>query len=199
MKFLRFFFCFVLLGLLSVTVSFAQKKDKLSSLPDDATLEETQAWLVRAIGQNASYTSKVIQSVKDPGKTAKDQTGYSDNKVSEVKFQGSILTYTMDRTTQLDASASSKSLPPERERVKVQIDLKDINPDEITLQEIDADKKLHAISLRTFNYKRSIRLKSSEMGDVGVSVANIMVGENIAEQVQAALIHAVKLCQAAKP
>jgi hypothetical protein len=180
----------------------AQKKPGtfLPELSENATLEETQAWLVEAIDRNGSYLAKVTQSVKDPGKAASDQTAYADTKITDVKFQGSVITYRMDRTTQLGPGNSQTTTPPEREHLKVQFDLKDINPDEVTLQEIDPDSKTQAISLRTFNFKRAVSIKgSSETGNVTVSVVNIMVGKNIAEQVQAALIHAIKLCQAQSP
>jgi len=200
----------ILFSLALIACSFldvsAQKKPDtfLRPLPENATLEETQAWLVRAISENGSYLAKVNQTVKDPGKAASNESGYADSKVAEVKFQGSVLTYKIERTLQLTSSNSQNNSPlssvPTRERVKVTLDLKDINPEEVTLQDIDAESKIQAISMRTYNYKRAISLKgSTDTGDVSVSVANIVVGKNIAEQVQAALIHAVKLCQPEKP
>jgi hypothetical protein len=195
--------------LASVFVSAQDKKGfRLSSLPENATIAETQEWLTAALTQNSSYLSKNIQQLKDLGsRSASNETTYTDSKISEVKFQGPVLTYKLFRSMQINSSGvktgmqSGNSSPsiPEETTATVQVNLKDINPEEITLQEIDPDSKLQQLSLRTLDYKRVIRLKSPDTGTVNISVANFVIVGHIGEQVQAAFIHLVKLVQEQKP
>ncbi len=210
MNFSRSFFCSVLvLMLASVFVSAQDKRGfRLSSLPENATIAETQEWLTAALTQNSSYLSKSIQQLKDFGSmSASNETTYTDSRISEVKFQGSVLTYKLFRSTQLNSGGgktgvqSGNSSPPipQESTATVQMNLKDINPEEITLQEVDAASKLQQLSLRTLDYKRLIRLKSEDTGTVNISVANFVIVGPVAEQVQAAFIHLVKLVQEQKP
>jgi hypothetical protein len=212
--------CSIALLVFACMGSFAQEKinaktnakspDKirLSSLPEKATVAETQEWLTAALIQNSSYLSKDFQKVKDFGaQSASNEVMYTDSKISEVKFQGSVLTYKLNQAIQANSGAgrintqSGNSLPPVPQETNstVQLDLKDINPDEITLQEINADLKLQQLSLRTYDYKRSIRLKSPDTGTVNISVANMIISGSLGEQVQAAFIHLVKLVQEQTP
>ncbi len=209
MKFSRSFFCLVLVLMLA---SFASAQDKrgfrLSSLPENATIAETQEWLIAALTQNSSYLSKNNQQLRDLGsRSATNESTYTDSKISDVKFQGTVLTYKLFQSTQINSSGgktgvqTGNSAPPmpQETTATVQLNLKDINPDEITLQEINADSQLQQLSLRTHDYKRVIRIKSVDTGPLNVSVANFVIVGPVSEQVQAAFIHLVKLVQEQNP
>ena len=208
MRFLGSFLSSLLFAAVICSVGFAQDKDKfkLSALPENATQAETQEWLTAALLQNSAYLAKVNQAVRSLGSRSSDnQSGYIDTKISEVKFQGSVLSYRTNRTVQISSGGVQTSggggfpVVPQEDNSRVQLDLKDINPDEISLQGIDGGSKTQYLSLRTYDYKRLIHLKSKDTGEITVSVANLIITENVAEQVQAAFIHLVKLCQEQKP
>jgi hypothetical protein len=207
-------FCSIALLVFVCMGSFAQEKEKLrlSSLPEKANLAETQEWLIAALTQNSAYLSKNTQKTKNIGigsSSSSDDVTYTDSKISEVKFQGSLLTYKLFQSLQTNSgtskittqSGSGSSTPPvpQETNATVQLDLKDINPEEISLQDINADLNIQQLSLRTYEYKRSIRLKSRDTGTVNISVANMIVSGSLGDQVQAAFIHLVKLVQEQKP
>ena len=200
MNFARSFFCLALVLMLASVFASAQDKRglRLSSLSENATIAETQEWLTAALTQNSSYLSKNTQQLKDIGtRSSSNETTFTDSKISEVKFQGTVMTYKLFRSMQISSGGgkagmqSSSNAPPipQETTATVQLNFKDINPEEITLQEIDADTKLQQLSLRTFDYKRVIRLKSEDTGTVNISVANFVIVGPVAEQIQTAFIH----------
>jgi hypothetical protein len=201
-----FFYSLLFVVLVSASVS-AQGKDRdkirLMALPENASAAETQEWLIQALTQNSSYIAKIDQPVKQIGSgSVSKQSGYTDTKISEVKFTGTVLTYRIMSSVQLNGGGTqSGSFPPvpQEESSRVRLDLKDINPDEIVLRELDGDSKSQVLSMRTYDYKRTIHLKSKDTGEATVSIANILVGGNVAEQVLMAFVRLVKLSQDIKP
>lgn len=182
--------------------AFAQKDNRINALPENATLEETQAWLIRAIDQNSKYSVKVTQSVSELGRPRSEQSGYSDIKITGIKFQGCQISYTIEKVSTVSASkiqTQSSSHPATREDVKVMFDLKDMDLSEISIKEVETTSTMSVINLRTLDYKRVVKLKGDkETGNITVSVASIVIGTNIVEQVKEAFAHAVTLCQAGK-
>jgi hypothetical protein len=185
---------------------FAQKDNRMNALPENATLEETQTWLIRIITGNSAYRVKETEPVKDVMKTDPDRTESSDRKISAVKFDGCQMSYTLQKNAQIAQSQTGSmrttnqsltTVGPD-EQVKVLFDLKDINTEEVSLQEINETSPMSVINMRTQNYKRTIKIKGDkENGSLTVSVASLVVGTNIADQVKEGLLHAITLCQAA--
>lgn len=186
----------------TTTVATAQEKEKLSSLSDNASLADVQAWLVRAIDQNSAYRFKVAEGVKDPLRPKDQLVEYSDSKITNVKFQGCQMSYTVEKISDVSSSrlkTQGLPAPADHEEMKVMFDLKDINRDEITVREAGAGSVMSAVTMRTLDYKRVVKIKGGkETGNITVSVASIVVGTNIVERVQNALTMAVTLCQAEK-
>jgi hypothetical protein len=103
-----FLWAFLLLACLC-TAGFAQQPQKfrLSSLSEKATVAETQEWLIAALTQNGSYYSKNTQQVQDLGAISSSKEAvYTDSKISEVKFNGSLLTYKITRAMQINSSGT---------------------------------------------------------------------------------------------
>ncbi len=203
MNICRFLLCSALLMLLfSATVATAQEKEKLSTLSDNASLADVQSWLVRAIDQNSAYRFKVAEGVKDPLRPKDQLVEYSDSKITNVKFQGCQISYTVEKVSDVSSSklkTQGLPAPADHEEMKVMFDLKDINRDEISIRDTGAGSVMSAISMRTLDYKRVVKIKGGkETGNITVSVASIVVGSNIVERVKNALDLAVTLCQAEK-
>jgi len=112
MRFLGSFLSSLLFVAVICSVGFAQDKDKfkLSALPENATQAETQEWLTAALLQNSAYLAKVNQAVRSLGSRSSDtQAGYIDTKISEVKFQGSVLSYRTNRSVQISSGGVQTS------------------------------------------------------------------------------------------
>jgi hypothetical protein len=211
MKILSYSFLALLFLTSSLVVSAQQKPLQLpNSLPDNATLAETQEWLTKVLTRNSSHIAKVEQGVKQLGGAKSKTSGYIESKISELTFKGTVLSYKITQGTQFNSGAGAQpqqqqqpqsGFPPmpNEENISVQLDLKDINPEEVTLRDIDGDENAQTLSLRTYDYKRTIKLKSSDTGNITISVATIVVNTNVSEQVQNAFLHLLKLVQEPKP
>jgi hypothetical protein len=205
MNICRFLLCSAALTLLfsaAVMTAAAQEKEKLAALPDKASLQDVQSWLVRAIDQNSAYRFKVAEGVKDPFRPKDQLVEYSDTKITNVKFQGCQISYIVEKISDVSSSklqTSGLPAPADHEEMKVMFDLKDINLDEISIRETGADSVMSAIIMRTLDYKRVVKIKGGkETGNITVSVASIVVGSNIVERVKDAFTLAITLCQAEK-
>jgi hypothetical protein len=209
MKILSYSFLVLLFLTSSLVVSAQQKPLQLpNSLPDSATMAETQEWLTKILTKNSSHIAKVEQGVKQLGGAKSKTSGYIESKISELTFKGTVLSYKITQGTQFNSGGGTQpqqqqqsNFPPmpNEENISVQLDLKDINPEEVSLRDIEGDQNAQTLSLRTFDYKRTIKLKSSDTGNITVSVATIVVNTNVSEQVQNAFLHLLKLVQEPKP
>jgi hypothetical protein len=195
----------------ALAISAQQKPLQLpSSLPDSATLAETQEWLTKILTRNSSHIAKVEQGVKQLGGGTSKSSGYIESKISELTFKGTVLSYKITQGTQFNSGGGAQAQPqpqqqssfppmPNEENISVQLDLKDINPEEVTLRDIEGDENAQTLSLRTYDYKRTIKLKSGDTGNITISVATIVVNTNVSQQVQNAFLHLLKLVQEQKP
>src|SRR5882757_2163053 len=82
MKKSSIFLCSLLLSGFLCTAALAQKDSGLPPLAPDASLADTQAWLVKVLGKNATY-----------------HVGPTKKSITEVKFDGCSISYTMRAET----------------------------------------------------------------------------------------------------
>jgi hypothetical protein len=198
----RVFSFFFFSGVISV-FCFSAALAQFNTMPPNATMEEAQEWLGRAITQNSVYKVKDEAKVQEPLKGNSDKVEKSTNQIRLVKFDGCLMSYTIRRTSEVSSKGlRTPSLFPSNgssDSFKVSLNLKDIDTAEITLQETEEKGEMSVINMRTKDYKRVIKLKGdNETGNIAVSVSSIVVGSNIAEGVKDGLIHLVNLCQAEK-
>src|SRR5262245_48649923 len=119
MRVFRFFSVFAALMIALSTMAQAQEKVRLSSLPENATLQETQDWLIKAITQNSVFRVKSNQSVKNVGLgriggSNVERSMYAETRVLELKFKGCQMSYALETLTATDASSSGSGSTPQR-------------------------------------------------------------------------------------
>jgi hypothetical protein len=196
--------------LLLAAAAIGQKDNRVGALPADASLDDTESWLVRAITSNSAYATTAQQGTKNAiGTSTGKATIYINSSIKDLKFNGCQVSYTMLRSSKTEdkgptvtttgpVSGGMVPMAAGNDDTKVNFDLKDINTDEITVHNVD-EKGLDAVlSMRTIDYKRTIKLKSQDSGAINVSVVNMVLSPNVSDQVRDAFTHAVTLCQAPK-
>ena len=193
MKRIKFFSFTMLLLAFSCTASFAQKDKGLTPLAADATLADTQAWLVKAIGKNSTF-----------------HLNGSKKSVSDVKFDGTKFTYTMysermpgespeDATPQDSDSNAREESGAQSSATVFKMDMKDIDPDGVLLKPVPNVNKMSAIILQSMPGQNSIGITTPLKKKETLATkptASIIVKESVAEQVKAALEHLIKLSKA---
>lgn len=155
---------------------------------------------MRIIISNSTFRVTETQKTPDILSNESDKIRIADSKIRDLKFEGCKINYSIRQTEEVEKAGRQvkQSLPmgPITTDTSVYFDMADINPDEISMEEIEELKTMSAISMRTFDYKRVIKLKGKDTGTINVSVASMVVGSNVVEQVRDAIIHAVTLCRA---
>lgn len=209
MKALRSFFISLFLVLIFCSAGIAQKEQKDMrgrALPENATLEETQSWIILAMTGNSAHRLKETKTVKDVLQIEKDDKHFIDTRISNVKFEGCQMSYTIENKSEvtqqrgitggMGVGGGQMPMGAQTEKTKVTFKLSELDTNEITFKETEENGVMSVIALRTLDYKRVIKLSSKDTGNLTVSVASFMVGSNIAEQTKDALVHAVGLCRA---
>jgi hypothetical protein len=185
MKRIGFFLYAILLSAVFCASGFAQKDKVVTPLAADATLADTQAWLVKVIGKNSTF-----------------HMGGAKKSISDLKFDGTKFTYTMyseqvpgdspeDATPQGSDSNAREESGAQSSATVFKFDLKDIDPDNVLLKPVPNIKtKMSAIILQSMPGQNSIGLTTPFKKSATLATkptASIIVKENVAEQVKAAL------------
>ena len=189
MKRIKFFLFAILLLVFLCASGFAQKDKGVTPLAADATLADTEAWLVKVIGKNSTF-----------------HMGGAKKSISDLKFDGTKFTYTMyseqtpgdspeDATPQDSDSNAREESGAKSSATVFKFDLKDIDPDNVLLKPVP-NVKMSAIILQSMPGQNSIGLTTPLKKSATLATkptASIIVKEAVAEQVKAAFEHALKL------
>src|ERR1044072_1090 len=189
MKRIKFFLFAILLLVFLCASGFAQKDKGVTPLAADATLADTEAWLVKVIGKNSTF-----------------HMGGAKKSISDLKFDGTKFTYTMyseqtpgdspeDATPQDSDSNAREESGAKSSATVFKFDLKDIDPDNVLLKPVP-NVKMSAIILQSMPGQNSIGLTTPLQKSATLATtptASIIVKEAVAEQVKAAFEHALKL------
>jgi len=175
----------------------AQSKDKLPFLPANATLAESQEWIVKNLGKNFGY-STIDDTVK----------------ISDLKFDGCTLSYrVLQRYTDQKAAlgdrpalgvtgATTAKDISYSVHEDVWVDLKKIDPAKIALGPMTTPKSMQIILLETLESKDTIKFDrqgtSVRYNTAGVrNTTSFPVKESAGESLAKGLQHTIGLCRAA--
>ena len=189
MKRINFFLFAILMMVFLCASGFAQKDKGVTPLAADATLADTEAWLVKVIGKNSTF-----------------HMGGAKKSISDLKFDGTKFTYTMyseqtpgdspeDATPQDSDSNAREESGAKSSATVFKFDLKDIDPDNVLLKAVP-NVKMSAVILQSMPGQNSIGLTTPLKKKETLATkptASIIVKEAVAEQVKAAFEHVLKL------
>ncbi len=166
-----FRFSLLLLAAILVSPDYASAQSKdFKSLPDKASLAETQKWLVAAIGKNASYKARA-----------------SSATVADIAFEGCKLSYTVEQKSGSTAHATmGATTRTYKVKHEVAFDLSFVFPDDIRL----ADHPFPELQTIVIG----LRAADSQSQKTPLQETEIVVKYEAAEQIRAALVHAQRLC-----
>jgi hypothetical protein len=190
MKRSKFFLYAILMLVFFCASGFAQKDKGVTALAEDATLADTQAWLVKVIGKNSTF-----------------HMGGAKKSIADMKFDGTKLVYTMysertpgdspeDAKPQDSDSNAQEQSSAQSSATVYKFDLKDIDPDAILVKPVPNANKMSAVILQSMPGQNSIGLTTPLKKSATLATkptASIIVKEAVAEQVKAAFEHALKL------
>jgi hypothetical protein len=193
MKKARIFLCSIFLLAFFCVTGFAQKDKGVTPLAADATLADTQAWLVKVIGKNSTF-----------------HAGGAKKSISDLKFEGSKLFYTMrseivpgdspEDATPADSDSNAREEAGASSSATVyKYDLKDLDADNVLLKPVPNVNKMSAVIVQSMPGQNSIGITTPLKRNSILSTkatAALVVKEGVAEQVKAAMEHAIKLSKA---
>lgn len=192
MKKARIFLYSILLLALLCAAGFAQK-DKGAPLAADASLADTEAWLVKAIGKNSTF-----------------HAGGAKKYISDLKFEGTKFSYIL-RTEMVPGDSPEDATPADsdsnaREEAGTsssatvyKFDLKDMDPDALLIKPVPNVNKMSAVIVQSMPGQNSVGVTTPLKKNSTLSTkatASFIVKEGMAEQLKAALEHAIKLSRA---
>lgn len=199
---MKVFTSFLAILLLSFSL-FAQNKNDAPG--DNASLEDIQKWLVKTIGKNSSFSYK-----------------NSDNKTTDIIFNGCRLSYRLEMKSISDPSLpditdQKMSAPPGMRPARstsfmfTGFNLTDMDPAGFVLKPAGGlAKDMTQITLSTLGGKETVDLNFHSMtsdpnklntipggvnGSKKGSLAQLVVKKTVAEQIKDELVRAIKLCQ----
>jgi hypothetical protein len=191
MKKLKLFIGLSISILFISTFAFSQKTS--DTLAENATLAETQAWLVKVIGKNGTF-----------------HAGGAKKYLSDLKFDGSKFTYTMrselvpgdspeDNTPTGSDSNAREELGASSSATVFKFDLKDMDGDNVLVKPVPGVSKMSAVILQSMPGQNSVSVTTPLKRNSSLATkptASMIVKDGVAEQIKAAFAHAIKLCQA---
>lgn len=186
----RFLLCLFLALVLLSGYAFPQKKSDLTPVATDASLADTQKWLIKAIAGNSAFTYK---------------TG--ENKITDLKFDGCQFSYVFVikpksdpvLDSQIDRTKPVSPMGTPANYMNYLFDLKDIDPVNISFKPLQADKLMQQMFFKTLSGKETISTgyRHGTLRDTGHSSgASIIITEKASEMIKAGFVQAVQLCQA---
>jgi hypothetical protein len=193
MKNARLFLFSLLLLMFFCAASFAQKDKGVTPLAADATLADTQAWLVKTITKNATF-----------------HVGGTKKSISDMKFEGTKITYTM-RTEVVPGDSPEDATPADsdsnaREEASGQssatvykFDLKDMDGENVLTKAVPNISKMTAVILQSMPGQNSVGLTNPFKKNTILQTkptASFVVKEGVAEPLKSALQHAIQLSKA---
>ncbi len=170
--------------------TFAYSQDKTSLLSMDASMSQTQAWLVKAIDKNSTYRS-----------------GDSRDSISNVKFDGCRLSYTIEHQTSANSSGmnlpggASTSAPTYYSTLTtLALDLKSMNMNGITLTPLVSNTNMQVLTLYSLESQKSVSFNfqpsNPQFSRTGFqSAATFAVKADVAEKIKTGLVQAISFCQ----
>ena len=197
MKMRRIIYALLLQVSILSLIAAAQSKDKLPPLPANATLAESQEWIVKNLSKNFGY-STIDDTVK----------------ISDLKFEGCTLRYRVAQRY-VDQKAALGERPalgvtgattakdiPYSVHEDVWVDLKQIDPAKIGLGPMPKPKSMQIILLETVEKKDAIKFDSQgtsvRYNTVGMrNTTTFPVKESAGESLAKGLMHTIRLCRAA--
>ncbi|MEP7149265.1 MAG: hypothetical protein ABI857_10310 [Acidobacteriota bacterium] len=196
MKLLTFAFAVIQILTFSLA-SAAQDKDKLARLPADATLADSQAWIIKNLPKNFGYSlvddTVKISSLKFDGCTLSYRVfqRYTDQKAALGDRPGLGVT---GATTAIDLAYSVYE--------DVWIELADIDPSRVALGPLP-QSKMQVIVLDTEQNRDTIKFdrKGSKIryNETGMrNTTSLPVKESAGESLGLGLRHTIQLCRAQK-
>ena len=192
MKRTRIFLYAILLVIFLCATGFAQKDKGVTPLADNASLADTEAWLVKVIAKNGTY-----------------HAGGSKKSIADMKFDGSKVSYTLyservpgdspedARPENSDSNAREES-GAESSATVFKYDLKDLDAENVLTKAVPNVAKMTAVILQSMPGQNSVGLTTPFKKNTILSTkptASLVVKEAVADQVKAALTHAIKLSQ----
>lgn len=170
--------------------TFTFSQDKTSLLSMDASMSQTQAWLVKAIDKNSTYRS-----------------GNSRDSISNVKFDGCRLSYTIEHQTAANSSGmnlpggASTSAPTYYSTLTtLAFDLKSMNADGITMTPLVSNTNMQALTLYSLEGRKGVTFNfqpnSPQLHRTGSqTAATFVVKTDVAEKIKTGLVQAISFCQ----
>lgn len=200
MKITRFFSSLIITILLFSTFAISQNKSKLQPLAENASLEETQAWLKKAIKK---FSPTDIYSLKFKGCNLKvdgmrmsHSVGRSGADSSTPVFIEGDFAYLSK--TGLNSSAGSGYIFPGFFRYA--LDLKEMDAENILSKPARTEKE-QTIYINTLEQRNTISYRRRGSGTFGKSFfqnsATFTGKKEFAEQIKTGLAKAIKLCSEA--
>jgi hypothetical protein len=196
MHLIKCIFTLLITAVIFSSAGFAQSKDKNAPLPDNATLADSQEYLIKMLNKNFGY-STIDDSVK----------------MSDLKFDGCRISYRAiqrytdqkaalgDRPALGNTGATASKEITYNVHEDVNFDLKDINPAQISLSALGRPKSMQLIELETVGKKDLIKFDRTgtnvRYNTSGVRAVNgFPVKASAGEQIAKAFMHVIRLCQA---
>lgn len=174
----------------------AQDKGDLTPLAANASLDETQKWLVKAIGKNNTFS---VKNTKNKTK----------NSIADIKFNGCQLSYRIVQETMIEAlnlpqmstqsggTSGSQGENIMRSELIFNFALKNIDPAGVTLNDLPTDAaQLILLKVvgdnKLVNYKNNPGTQNAREGTQASAYMNIK--KTVAGQIRDGLVQAIKLC-----
>jgi hypothetical protein len=190
---------------LFLCAAVSAQKDSGQTLAPDAPLADTQAWLVKVIGKNATY-----------------HIGPTKKSITEIKFDGCSLSYTMRAETYQIADGalptdsgedkddlSSKASGDDEGDVSlgengaavIKFSFADMNPATLAVQAAHDSNKMKGVMMESQAGKNAVSVSAkgakNAKGTTRPSIT-VTVKDTVAESLKSGLAHAIALCEAPK-
>jgi hypothetical protein len=183
MKCLRFLlYPFVLLMMFSAP-SAAQEKSRITPPAENASLEDTQKWLKKAVEKYFEF-----------------HVGGIYFYVSELKFSGCELSYTVTRRTNSYLKSPGFSIDASSETKKpFQVNFAELDPDGLILKDEEQNKELKVLVLAGPKLPAGESAIGAEPSDPVRHFDLLVMKAEAGEPVKQAFVRAIGLCRQAKP
>jgi hypothetical protein len=191
MRISRTFFALTIAVFAFSISAFSQEMKPL--IAQDASLSQTQAWLAKTIDKNSTYHS-----------------GDSRDSISNVKFDGCRLSYTIEHQTgynsssmNLPGSASTSAPAYYSTLTTLALDLKNMNMGGITLTPLVSNTNMQMLTLYSLEGQKSVSFNlqpnNSRFSRTGFqATATLAVKADVAEKIKIGLVQAISFCQREK-
>ncbi len=182
MKGMRFLLYSFTLMLIFSALCVAQEKSKITPLAENASLEDTQKWLKKAVEKYFEFHYNSIYF-----------------NVSEVKFSGCELSYTVTRQTNSYIKSPGFSIDASAETKKpFKVNFAELDPEGLVLKNDEQNKELKALVLAAPKISPGEPAIGTEPSEPVKNYDLLILKAEAGEPVKFAFVRAIKLCQSAR-